>query len=96
MKTIAGTGLVVLLLAASTACGTEIGRVSFAGLGDGEARVIVDASKEIDFWTELDIKFTGQSRAGFELDGTAQEIMGLLYLIRLYTGGLGMTGAVPG
>jgi hypothetical protein len=46
-----------LLTIALVGCGgTEVGRIPFAEIGEGETEVVIDASKEVDFWTELDFK----------------------------------------
>jgi len=52
-------GIVTLMATLLVACGTELGRIPFTGLGSGETEVIVDASAKIDLWTQIKIKFEG-------------------------------------
>ena len=36
-------------------CGAEVGRIEFADVGDGRTEVTIDSSKNVDFWTHLDL-----------------------------------------
>ena len=54
-------------------CGTEVGRIPFNAAGAGETEVQADAGKNIDFWTDLKIEFTGE--------------IGMAYFIELYQDG---------
>ena len=54
-------------------CGTEIRRIPFDSVSAGETEVQVDTAKNIEFWTDLEIKFYAE----IDMD----------YLIELYQDG---------
>ena len=74
-----------VLTSALLGCGTEVGRIPFAEIGEGKTEVVIGADKKVDFWTDLDFKR--------EVDDTlAQEIMAdwdvrLAYFVLVYQGG---------
>ena len=44
-----------LILVTVSGCEAEIGRITFDDVGEGRTEVMVDAKKEVDFWTDLDV-----------------------------------------
>ena len=60
----ASIAIAMLFAVTLVACGTEIGEIPFDGVGTGETNIVVDGSKDVDFWTELEIDFQGEIRLG--------------------------------
>lgn len=59
--------LVVAVLLASS-CSSELGRAPFADMAPQRITVDLDASKKVDFWVHLDVKYEGRQQLGFEID----------------------------
>ena len=74
-----------LLMIALIGCRSEVGRIPFTDTGSGKTEVMIDASKDVEFWTHLDLKEEGT-------DSLAEAIMAgkdvsLAYSILLYQDG---------
>ena len=60
--------MLVLLLAIAlhTGCGKELGRIPFSAEGIAERTVTLE-SGEVNFWTDLDIRYEGDAMLGYEV-----------------------------
>jgi hypothetical protein len=64
MERAAAAGLVLVL----GGCGKEIGRIPLHDQGAGETTVQATAGKPLALWTSLDVKYTGQLAAHYEVE----------------------------
>lgn len=61
--------LVLTVLAISLAgCGKEVGRIALRGEGQGETNIQATAGKKLALWTSLDVKYTGELVARYEVE----------------------------
>lgn len=74
-----------LLTIALVGCGSEVGRIPFADTGTGRTEVMIEASKDVEFWTHLDLEEEGTDTLAEAI--MAVEDVSLAYSIRLYQGG---------
>ena len=74
-----------LLTIVLVGCGTEVGRIPFDDIGEGRTEVMIDASKEVDFWTDLDLEKEEDISLAASILG--EEQVSLVYSIALYQGG---------
>jgi len=72
--------LVVLI-----ACGSEVGRIPFTDTGTGKTEAMIDAGKEVEFWTHLNLEEEGTDTLAEAI--LAGRDVSLTYSIMLYQDG---------
>lgn len=59
--------LAAFLCLSLCACGTEVGRVAFAGEGKGESAVTLQGT-DVSFWTDIDIEYEGSAQLAYNVE----------------------------
>lgn len=59
---------ILALVLALTGCGKEVGRIALRGEGQGETTIQATAGKKLALWTSLDVKYTGDLVARYEVE----------------------------
>ena len=59
---------VAIVAFALVSCGKEIGRIPFHDQGQGETVVQATAGKKLALWTALDVKYSGQLAARYDVE----------------------------
>src|SRR5688572_28656298 len=49
-------------------CGKEVGRIAFSAPGNATTIATLDGSKDVDFWTELDVEWKGDIVLTYHID----------------------------
>lgn len=59
--------LMIGLVSGAAGCAEEVGRIALPGSETKRLTLDLDATKEVDFWVELDVKYKGELMLGFEI-----------------------------